>query len=235
MSYRIAVVEDDASEREIIKKYLNRFSHESGETFEVREFDDGDSITEHYRAEFDIVFLDIEMKRLDGMKTAQFIRSRDKEVILIFITNMAQYALKGYSVDALSFLLKPVPYFAFSQEIARSIEKLSRRTQHGLLLTSENGLVRLEVNDILYLESLRHKILVRTIKKDFWQMGSLKAMEAKLEKNHFFRCNSCYLVNLSKVLGVKDNFVQVGDYTLQMSRPKKKAFIEALTAYMGGI
>ncbi len=68
---------------------------------------------------FDIIFLDVEMENLDGFTTARIIRETDPQVMLIFVTNMGQFAIKGYEVDALSYLLKPVPYFAFSQELKR--------------------------------------------------------------------------------------------------------------------
>ena len=113
MKYSIAVVEDNPQFNEKLKQYLEKFSKENQVEFNIFSFTDGDEITSDYEAKYDIIFLDVEMKRLDGMTAAQKIREFDSDVIIIFITNMAQYAIGGYSVGALSFLLKPLPYFAF--------------------------------------------------------------------------------------------------------------------------
>ena len=119
MRWSIAVVEDTLETRNQIVSFIERFEQETNESFLVHTFQDGDEIIDEYVPKYDIIFLDIEMKRLDGMKTAEKIRALDKDVILIFITNMSNYAVKGYQVDALSFLLKPLPYFAFSVELKK--------------------------------------------------------------------------------------------------------------------
>lgn len=116
---RIAIVEDEAAVREQLAGYVQRYTRQYGTPFEVTEFADGMEILEDYRPQFDIIFLDVEMKHLDGMETARRIRERDGGVLIVFITNMAQYAIRGYAVGALDYVLKPVPYFAFSQQLQR--------------------------------------------------------------------------------------------------------------------
>mgnify|MGYP000060856764 FL=1 len=111
---RVAIVEDDAEVQGVLQEYVRRYTRQYGTEFEVTVFADGVDILEDYRAVYDIIFLDVEMKHLDGMTTAERIRQMDADVILIFITNMAQYAIRGYSVGALDYVLKPVPYFAFA-------------------------------------------------------------------------------------------------------------------------
>ena len=118
---RVAIVEDDAEVQGVLQEYVRRYTRQYGTEFEVSVFADGVDILEDYRAVYDIIFLDVEMKHLDGMTTAERIRQMDTEVILIFITNMAQYAIRGYSVGALDYVLKPVPYFAFSQQLLKAV------------------------------------------------------------------------------------------------------------------
>ena len=109
---RIAIVEDDDACRAQLEAYVRRYGGETGGEFQITSFSDGLDIAEDYRPIYDSILLDIEMPRLDGMTAAERIRSFDPGVILIFITNMAQYAIKGYEVDALDFVLKPVGYFS---------------------------------------------------------------------------------------------------------------------------
>ena len=102
---------------------------------------------------YDIILLDVQMRRLDGMSAAESIRRIDPEVILIFITNMAQFAIRGYAVDALDYILKPVPYFAFSQQMQKAIDRVRKRQKVYLMVPVEGGLRRVDVNTIYYLES----------------------------------------------------------------------------------
>lgn len=231
---RVAIVEDEAEIREQLMGYVQRYTRQYGTAFEVKTFADGLEILEDYRPAYDLILLDIEMKHLDGMETARRIRELDPEVMLVFITNMAQYAIKGYAVGALDYVLKPVPYFAFSQQLQKVEEQLRRRTRHYLAVPVEGGLRRLDTSRIYYIESEGHRVHFYTEEGDFAAPGALKALEEKLADRPFARCNSGYLVNLAQVQAVQQNTVEVGPYELQVSRPKRKSFLAALTDYIGG-
>ena len=231
---RVAIVEDEAEIREQLMGYVQRYTRQYGTAFEVKTFADGLEILEEYRPAYDLILLDIEMKHLDGMETARRIRELDPEVMLVFITNMAQYAIKGYAVGALDYVLKPVPYFAFSQQLQKVEEQLRRRTRHYLAVPVEGGLRRLDTSRIYYIESEGHRVHFYTEEGDFAAPGALKALEEKLADRPFARCNSGYLVNLAQVQAVQQNTVEVGPYELQVSRPKRKSFLAALTDYIGG-
>ena len=231
---RIAIVEDEAAVREQLAGYVQRYTRQYGTPFEVTEFADGMEILEDYRPQFDIIFLDVEMKHLDGMETARRIRERDGGVLIVFITNMAQYAIRGYAVGALDYVLKPVPYFAFSQQLQKALGQLEKRERHYLAVAVDGGMRRLDAAEIYYLESEGHKVHFYTEKEDFVVPGTLKNYEEKLVGRAFARCNSGYLVNLAQVSGVQQDMVQVGPYTLQISRPRRKAFMAGLADYIGG-
>ena len=116
----IAVVEDDSSASQQIQNYLSLYQKGNEQEFSVTVFADGLSILEDYHPTWDIILMDIEMPLMDGMTAAKRIRELDQSVIIIFITNMAKYAIKGYEVGALDFVLKPVSYFAFSLKITKA-------------------------------------------------------------------------------------------------------------------
>ena len=231
---RVAIVEDEAEIREQLMGYVQRYTRQYGTAFEVKTFADGLEILEDYRPVYDLILLDIEMKHLDGMETARRIRELDPDVMLVFITNMAQYAIKGYAVGALDYVLKPVPYFAFSQQLQKAVNQLARRARHYLAVPVDGGMRRLDTAAIYYMESDGHKVCFYTEDGDFIAPGALKAFEEKLAERPFARCNSGYLVNLAQVRGVQQSEVQVGPHTLQISRPRRKAFLAALADYIGG-
>ena len=231
---RIAIVEDEAAVREQLAGYVQRYTRQYGTQFEVTMFTDGVEILEDYRPVYDIIFLDVEMQHLDGMETARRIRELDSDVLLIFITNMAQYAIKGYAVGALDYVLKPVPYFAFSQQLQKAVNQLAKRTRHYLAVPVDGGMRRLDAATIYYIESEGHRVHFYTEDGDFSAPGALKVLEEKLAGRLFARCNSGYLVNLAQVSGVQQNTVRVGPHELQISRPKRRAFLAALADYIGG-
>lgn len=231
---RVAIVEDEPSVRQQLEEYVLRYSQQYGTPFEVKTFADGMDILDDYRPIFDLILLDVEMKHLDGMETAQRIRALDSEVMLLFITNMAQYAIKGYSVGALDYVLKPVPYFAFSQQLQKVEAQLRHKQRHYLAVAVDGGLRRIDTAQLYYAESEGHRVHYYTEEGDFTAAGSLKTLEEKLPERLFVRCNSGYVVNLAQVRGVQQTMVQVGPYELQISRPKRKAFLAALTDYIGG-
>ncbi len=232
---RIGVVDDEPRSLQHVLDHLRRYEAEHGLALEIRTFADGRDISAGYIPDFDIIFLDVEMEHVDGFTAAKRIREVDPEVVLVFITNMAQFAIRGYEVDALSYLLKPVPYFAFSQELNRSIERVRKRASDSIMITVDGELMRAELSGIVYFESVKHRLVAHTLTRQHSFVGTLKEMEATLAGKNFFRSNSGYLVNLRHVTGVKaSSCLLVGGRELQISRPRKKAFLDALTDYVGG-
>lgn len=105
---KIAIVEDEEEEVALLEEGIKRFFAESGTEYITAVFRNGMKFLEGYRGDCDVVLMDIEMPLLDGFRTAQKLREIDPSVTLIFITNMPNYAVKGYEVDALGFIVKPV-------------------------------------------------------------------------------------------------------------------------------
>lgn len=232
---RIAIVEDDLPMSDQLREYVLQYFAGREHQCRITLFSDGDEILENYQADFDLIFLDIQMKRLDGLTTAQRIRELDDNVYLIFITNLANYAIKGYGVNALDFVLKPVNYLMLRQLLMRVEHLLLTKTRQFLTLPTEKGLTRLEAAQIYYVETGNHAVQVYTTKGTWRLRESMHAMETLLTEHGFFRCNSCYLVNLAHVEQVEGSVAVVAGNRLTISRPRHKAFMAALTKYIGGI
>lgn len=232
---RIAVVEDEKMYVEQITEYLRRYEQDYGEELQVTVYRDGDGIVAEYKAQFDIIFMDIQMKFVDGMTAAEEIRKMDAGVIIIFITNMSQYAIRGYQVNALDYVLKPVTYFAFSQKLSKAIVKIKKRDAKHITVPVKGGIRRLEVSDIYYVESEGHALSYHTKDGDVLSSGTMKSAEEELRKLNFSRGNKCYLINLEHVEGVKDKCAVVKGEHLQLSRSGLKSFMQDLTRYWGEI
>lgn len=230
---RVAIVEDEAAYAYQLEGYLTQYANEHELAFAVTRFDDGLSIVEDYRPEWDIIFLDIRMTHMDGMEAARRIRQQDDLVALIFITSMAQYAIQGYEVGALGFILKPLNYPQLSLRLDKVIRLLRRDDQHWLVLPVREGKVRVSVRDILYIEVQNHNVQVVTTQRSYTFRATLAEMMEQLAECHFSRCNHCYLVNLQNVTELLKDSVMVGGHELAVSRPKKKQFMRELSDYLG--
>lgn len=234
---RIAIVEDSKKDTQLLMDYLTRFEQENPVRFQITVFSDGLDIVSDYKAEYDIILLDIQMTHLDGMSAAEKIRRLDEDVIFIFITSTVQFAVQGYTVDALGYVLKPVPYLAFSQllqKAARQIEK--KQSRFYLTLEVDGGQMKLDTAQIYYIESQKHDIIVQSEKGSFRTAGPLKRMEELLLPLGFSKCHNAYLVNLLHVNALLPNMVRLSDgTTLPVSRARKKTFLDSFTDYVGGI
>ena len=234
---RIAIVEDEDSYVQVLTGYLKQYETEHSLSFQISVFHDGLDIVSEYKADYDIILLDIQMKHLDGMKTAEKIRELDEDVSFIFITSTIQFAVQGYLVDALGYVVKPVAYLAFSQILGKAVKKVKQKQQKDYMtIEVEGGQMRLDISQIYYIESQRHNILFHTEKGDFLTAGPMKKVEALLKDKGFSKCHNAYLIHLMHVTGIVQNNVLLSDSTtLPVSRAKKKVFLEALTDYMGGV
>ena len=232
---RIALVDDDANYLEILVEYLKQYERESGEKFNVTTFADGDEILDGYTADYDIIVMDIAMTFVDGMKAAEQIRKMDSEVVIIFITNMPQYAMKGYLVDALDYVLKPLSYYAFSQRIDRSLSRMRLRRKRYISIPVKGGVKKLDVSRITYVEVQDHDLIYHTTIGTLLSRGKLADVEKQLDPKQFFRCGKSHLVNLEFVEGVENSDVQVGDDVVQVSRARRKALLDALNNYINEV
>ena len=231
---RIAIVEDTLTDRSHLNELIDRYSLECGDVCSITEFSDGPAFLNGYQPVYDLVLLDVEMPVMDGLETARELRALDTSVLVMFITNMAQYALKGYEVDALDYVLKPVSYYAFALKLRKAQRILRERSQACLLLPFDDELRRVPVSSILYVEVADHKLCYHTYEGNSVVTGSLKVLERELAKHHFARCNNCYLVNLIHVRSITPEVVWVEDTPLKISRPRRKEFTQALSDYYGG-
>ncbi len=229
---RIAVVEDDSEDRLWLLKCLRQYENEHDLKFEISTFEDGDQITDHYRAEYDLILMDIEMDFMDGMSAAREIRKTDSEVIILFITNAPQYVMKGYEVDALDYLLKPVTYFALEKRLDRAVRQTERKKRAFVRLNVKGGFQKVDISRIRYIETDGQGLIYHTRDGDFRTWDSLQSAEAMLDNRQFFRCNKCYLVNMNYIDSLIGSSLCVDGDTIQVSRARKKPLLDAMNRYL---
>ena len=174
------------------------------------------------------------MPKVNGMDAAEQIRTMDESVVLMFITNMASYAIRGYGVGALDFVMKPINYYTFSMKMTRALKRVKQKEQKQILLTLPDGVKKLELNEIYFIEVQNRMLYYHTVEGDYIVRGTMQAAESMMAEYPFAKCNHWYLVNLMHVKETKGGMVTVGPFELEISRRNKTAFLKALTEYMGG-
>ena len=231
---KIAVVDDSPRDLQLIKGYVERYFKENGGDYQVRTFENGLDFLDEEKLSFDIVFMDVEMPHLNGIETARNFRKRDKMAVLVFITNMAQYAIHGYEVDAIEYMVKPVEYYNFSDKMEKALRFVKRDQEKTLLLHGQEVTARITVSVIYYMEKERNYILFHTKEGDFRERGSMGEMEEKLAGSGFSRCITGCLVNLRYISKMSKDAVWVGDRCLPISRSQRKQFAKDFADFLGG-
>ncbi len=232
----IAVVDDEREHIERFKQLVARFFTEFsryGTEYNIIEFSSGEQLLENYAPRYDVIFLDIDMGGISGMKAAKLIRKVDENTAIIFVTRMARYAVEGYSVAALDFIVKPLDYPSFTIKMKRALSRIQKNKAQKIQLNIDGEIHFIDVRDILYVEVLNHFVIWHTKKGDFRIWGSLKDATDQIDDPNFCMCNRCYLVNLRHVKGLDKNTVRVGDEDLVISRYRRKEFVETLAQFYG--
>lgn len=231
---RIAIVEDEREYREQLAEYVSRYAQERGKDILAAVYENGEKLCCPYRPVYDIILLDIELPGMSGMEAAKKIRETDQNVVIVFVTQMAQYAIQGYSVGALDYVLKPVTYATLSMKLDRATERVNSRVGGQIWLQLPEGARRLDTASIDYVEVQNHMLHYHTTEGEYVLRGTMVSAEKELSRFGFVRCNYWYLVNLYRVTQVKKDTVLVGGKELEISRRNKTSFMSALAACIGG-
>lgn len=233
---KIAMVEDDKLHRKQISEEVQAYFPELDEQCELRIFHSGLELLDSYNVlqGYDLLLLDIVLPGIDGLTVARHIREIDEKALIVFLTHTIAYAVQGYSVRAPDYILKPINRISFRNMLDHVRQILEQRAEHYITVSTGDGLLKLDISQIYYIETERHAVRLHYTKGSFHVNDTMKGIEAKLQNASFFRCNNCYLVNLAYVQQVKKDVVIVAGHELAFSRTRYRAFMEVLTNYIGG-
>lgn len=232
---QIAIVDDDSKSLEKIHTYIDRYFTKNAEEYHITEFHDGSEVMDQYEAVYDLIFLDIQMEQADGMKTARYIRKRDQNTVIIFVTQMAKYAIKGYEVDALDFIVKPVDYYGFEIKMRKAVNYIHSHSARKICIDMDGSYLWISTDSIYYIEVFDHDLIYHTENGDYKARGSISALTKQLEGLSYRQCNRCYLVNMKHVTGLEGDWLTVGGTSVKISKRRRKELVDALMRYYGGV
>ncbi len=202
-----------------------------------------DALKAIHTQKIDLIFLDIQMPDLNGIELARVLDKGADKPRIIFTTAYNQFALEGYKVDALDYLLKPFNYEEFLRAAQKALNyhelinkpapvatAAANTDEHAddnyLFLKVEYQLVRIALDDIMYIEGLKDyvKVHLKGIEKAVLSLTSLKALEEKLPSKRFMRVHRSFIVSLDKVTSMTKNSLQIGKMNIAVGDQYKEAF-----------
>lgn len=230
----IAIVEDEDDAVTLLNGLIKKFSEATGQEFRVDRYRSAVEFLTDYKRIYAVVLMDIQMPYKDGMSAAIELRNIDKTVSIIFVTNLIQYAQRGYEVDAVAYLVKPVKYYDFELKMRKALDVYVMNERHDLTINTSGGLCRISTDKLMYVEIVRHRLYYHLVDSVVEMTGVLSQVEEKLKEFGFLRCNQCYLVNPRFVVSVKKSSVRVGRETLTISRARRNSFMAELANWYAG-
>ena len=220
----------------LLVSLVERYAAEHGVDASVEQMSNAFEFVELKR-KYDLVLMDIGLPGISGMEAAEMLRPRDEETLLIFVTDLAQFAVKGYEVGALDFVVKPVNYQSLSMRLDRAVRILKRREHGSVYLSTKHGARVIPIASLVYVEVRGHNLEYHVEDEQTIKIrGTLAHFEEEQgSTSRFVRISNSCLVNADHIRSVDGNMVRMsnGD-ELPISRTKKKAALEALAAYFGG-
>ncbi|MBW3083335.1 LytR/AlgR family response regulator transcription factor [Bifidobacterium phasiani] len=231
---KVAIIEDERPAADLLARYVERYGEESGVEFDITVYGEPTTFLDTYRPDYDIVFMDIEMPNMDGMEAARRLRGIDRRAVLVFVTNVARLAIRGYEVDAYDYIVKPVDYRTFARKL-RGAAIRCRRDEDSLMLTVRGGMRRIQLRDVVYVEVTGHTLHFHS--RDGGETavgGTMGDIERRLREHGFLRCGKAYLANRLHIADIGAASLTMDDGTeLPIGRAYRRAFLEGFAAAEG--
>ncbi|MGI6238486.1 MAG: LytR/AlgR family response regulator transcription factor [Christensenellales bacterium] len=228
----IAIVDDSPQDADLLQKQVERFFAEAKQAFVLHIYHDSVDFIRS-QVEYNIAFLDIHMDKIDGLEAAHFVRKINKDTVLIFVTQMAQMAIRGYEVDALDFIIKPSDQHSINRVLRKGLARIKSQTGVSVMLKTSRGVVSISSNKIYYVEVYDHYLIYHTDQGDFRVRGQLRELHNKLSDKQFIMCSRSHLVNLRHIASVHDDYLVINGENVPISKARRKDIEQQFVNYLG--
>ncbi len=224
---RVAIIEDEEEHAKTLQNFLKQFEAEANKELDIVWHQSSLSFMEEYKCQYDVLFCDIKMPGIDGMKLTKQIREIDPNVVIVFTTSLAQYAIEGYTVNAVDYILKPFSYGEFKLKMTRIFTKFLKCDSKYVLCQKDRAKYKINVEDIYYIETNIHQVIIHCERDVYNRYCSMNEIEKDLSGLGFIKINSCYLVNTKIIESVhKDECRLKNGKSLKISRSHVKEINE---------
>lgn len=232
---KIAICDDEEMFSSQLKEYLE--SYYKSMDLIIDKFKSGEEFLKRYtnmNCGYDIIFLDIEMKQIDGIETAKKLRELNNDIIIIFLTSHLEFAPEGYEVNAFRFLIKPIQKEKLKNALLDVQYQIDRNKK--ILIKDKDREVLLKYTDIVYIEAQNVNIKICTMNEKFLIRKTLREIEEELKGPTFFKCHRSYIVNLDFVMDYDNKIITMENKEkISLSRNKYSDFKNSMITYLRSI
>lgn len=232
---KVAICEDDHDQIAVLREYVGTWSQARNIAVEISEFNSAESCLFAWTAAgiYDILFLDIRLKNMTGIELARVIRAVDQDTPIVLTTASMEFALEGYDVNVMKYLLKPVEERDIHVCLDRAQEVLDVQKEDTFLVTTGGKHLRFKYSEIYYFESFAHTLSMKTTKGEVRFRRKIEDAEAELvEHDQFVRSHRSYIINLDHVSSLEKGSATFDDGTvLPVSRERWRETSAAFVAY----
>lgn len=228
----IAVCDDEILECCGIAGQIKKILEELKTPCMIRQFNSGRELLQA-EEDFDMIFLDIIMRELDGMRTAQLFREKAFDGILVFVSSSRDYVFDAYDVEAFQYLVKPVEEGKLRRVLEKAVRRTEEHAREFILVSKERQKRKLFLDDIYYFEIRGRVIEAHGTEGIFTYYEQIGVLEKNLQGKGFFRCHKSYLINLRHVDGYNRQEAILDDgERVVIAKRRYEEFCREILAYM---
>mgnify|MGYP005782109245 FL=1 len=230
----IAICDDEQEFINDIRKHLKQYSSEHGLTFEIYEFCSGADILSS-KIVFDIAFLDIEMKDINGIEVGRKLQNENPDLVLIYVTAYNQYLDEALDLGITRFFDKPIDSQRFYEGMDRAVSKVDNTEIKFYLKDDNKGVVTVRCKDIIFVEIQGRKTEIHTKEHDYLSKDGIKVWKARLNKSYFEIPHNSYIINTNFITYFcKEYIILDNKYTIPIAYSKRPEFKRKFMKIMGG-
>lgn len=232
--YKIGIVEDNNDELQTLREHLKRYEYARHERFDIRVFHKAEDMISGSER-FDLLLLDIDLPGISGFEAATLLRSFNEVTPIIFVTSLSQYAVRGYEVEALDFMVKPVSYGSFALRMDKALRVMQRNANASTCIKTKDGLRVLQQQEIAYVEAQRHYCFYHLISGEVLRSRvNISDVANEFSSDIFARISVSYLVNMAQIARIQGNAITlVSGEQFSISRTYRYEALNTITAYLG--
>lgn len=228
----IAICDDERYMLDKLKKLVSDFFYKENIQISILQFSSGEELL-NYNKPIEVLFLDIQMKNMNGMETAKKLRNHNFRGVLIFVTILKELVFQAFEVQAFDYLLKPIEEEHFKKVMNRLLISLKSAKEKSLFIQrkSENRIIFFD--DIIFCEIMNRKVYLHLQSEEIIDYyDKIENLETKLDRR-FFRCHRSYLINLKYLKSFRDGLAYMNNgETIPVSRLRSKEFTSVILQYM---
>lgn len=231
----IGICDGEQTVRSLLASYVERFHQETGEDIRLLAYSTGEKLLKNYMLNLDLIFLEIPLLQVNGLKIAEHIKKQDTQVRIVFLTTMLSHVLEAYEVGASNYILKPLSYGKFCKELSRVQEEQRGKEGLSFLEQNKNGLYKIYYRDVRYIETSGKNTLIHTEKRELPSNRQMKQYEQLFAGTSLIRCHASFIVNLRYFQKMEGSLIVLTDGTeIPVSRSRRTHVLSQIQFLYGG-